>query len=253
MTSNSDDADWGVTAPVDRPGEVPGDRLIDAQGVEYRVSWGHVYGPTDVDIVAGGVTVIQGVGGRGRTSLMLTLAGRMRPTGGTLTAFGRTNDQSHLFRSAALALFDEVDSLAQAVTVKDVVTERIRWDAPWYKWVKAATDDDLERLCRPVFGPYSLPTLDAYVKELPELTEALLRIALANVHTPPLLVVGGIDQLTRLGAAERLLERLVDLGQRQTVITADVNGAPARVGVRDVIAVQNLTDGEFARIDAEVH
>ncbi len=43
-----------------------------------HATWGTVYGPTDVKIREGGVTVIDGVGGRGRASLMLTLAGRMR-------------------------------------------------------------------------------------------------------------------------------------------------------------------------------
>lgn len=81
------------------------------------------------------------------------------------------------------------------------------------------------------------------------MTDALLRIALANVKRPPLLVVGGTDQLTREASSELLLERLVALGEHQTVITADVNGAPATSGVADVIAVHNLTDGEFARLD----
>lgn len=257
MTTFPEGSEHANTAPVvmhdGRGGGSAGADLIDARGIGYRAPWGQVYGPTDLDIAPGGVTVIQGIGGRGRNALLLTLAGRMRVTDGTLTAFGRANDQNHLFRNAALALVDEVDGLAQAVTVRDVISERLRWSAPWYKWVKAATVDDLERMCRPVFGPCSLPALGAYVNELPELTEALLRIALANVAAPPILVVGGVDQLTRISSSQRLLERLVEIGQRQTVITADVNGAPAGIGVRDVIAVDNLTDGEFARLDTEGH
>ncbi|HNP57644.1 MAG TPA: hypothetical protein PK331_07285 [Gordonia sp. (in: high G+C Gram-positive bacteria)] len=166
-----------------------------------------------------------------------------------MSAFGRDNDHHHLFANSALALVDEVDGVAEAVTVKDVVSERLRWDAPWFKWVRAAHEEDLERLCRPVFGDFPLPTLGAYLTDLPELTDALLRIALANVKRPPLLVVGGTDQLTREASSELLLERLVALGEHQTVITADVNGAPATSGVADVIAVHNLTDGEFARLD----
>lgn len=255
MLGNNEDEAGAVTAPiaVDRGVPAGAGSLIEARGIGYHTPWGRVYGPTDVDIAAGGVTVIRGIGGRGRASLMLTLAGRMRVSDGTLTAFGRTNDQNHLFSKAALALVDEVDGLAQAITVKDVISERLRWDAPWYRWVKAATEEDLEHLCRPVFGPYSLPTLGAYVNELPELTAAMLRIALANVACPPLFVVGGVDQLTRVRSSELLLERLVALGERQTVVTADVNGAPAYAGVREVVEVENLTDGEFSRLDTEGH
>lgn len=223
--------------------------LLDGRDMVVHAPWGTVFGPTDVKIREGGVTVIEGVGGRGRSSLMLTLAGRMRLSSGTLSAFGRDNDHHHLFANSALALVDEVDGVAEAVTVKDVVSERLRWDAPWFMWVRAAHEDDLERLCRPVFGDFPLPTLDAYLTDLPELTDALLRVALANVKRPPLLVVGGTDQLTRTASSELLLERLVALGEHQTVITADVNGAPASSGIADVIVVDNLTDGEFARLD----
>jgi hypothetical protein len=58
------------------------------------------------------------------------------------------------------------------------------------------------------------------------LTDGLLRVALANVKRPPLLVVGGKIQLTRDASSELILERLVALGEHHTVITADVNGAP---------------------------
>ena len=45
-----------------------------------------------------------------------------------------------------------------------------------------------------------------------------MRIALANVKRPPLLVVGGTDQLTREASSELLLERLVALGEHHVVV-----------------------------------
>ncbi|WP_407316823.1 hypothetical protein UQW22_10385 [Isoptericola halotolerans] len=226
--------------------------LLAADEISVDASWGHIYGPVSLAVRAGGVTVLVGAGGRGRTSLLLTLAGRMKPSVGSLTAFGRTNDAHDLFRRATIANIDEVDGIEQTIRVSDVVTEQLRWAAPWYKWVPPATPDDLERICRPVFGDYSLPTMEAMVEELPELTAALFRIAVANTRKPPLLVVGGVDNLASTAGAAKLLGRLVALGEEQTVVTADVNGADPATGIREAVEVPNLTDREFAILESEV-
>ncbi|EGD55028.1 ATP-binding cassette domain-containing protein [Gordonia neofelifaecis] len=224
--------------------------LLRATELGVAASWGHIYGPTDITVQPGGVTVIQGSGGRGRTALLLTLCGRMRPTTGTLEAFGRTNNAHHLFKHAAMGFIDEVDGIEQTIRVRDVVTEQLRWHAPWYRWVKQARDEDLERFCRPVFGDeLKLPSLMSYVEELPELTAALFRIAMANIRTPELLVVGGIDSLTRVENSHIMLDRLIALGRTQTVVTADINGAPAHRGLVRVEQVDNLTDREFVRLE----
>lgn len=227
------------------------DVLLTASGIGVDASWGHIYGPVDLRVRRGGVTVLVGSGGRGRSALLLTLSGRMKPSTGTLTAFGQTNNAQNLFSRAGLAYFDEVDKIGQTIRVRDVLTEQLRWRARWYKFVGQGNEEDLERLCRPVFGPLTLPSLDAFVEELPELTAALFRVAMANLHQPELLVVGGIDKLTRISSSHRFLDRLIDLGRHQTVITADINGVAPQTGITDVIEVDNLTDGEFVRIETE--
>lgn len=223
--------------------------LLEANRVGVDASWGHIYGPVDLTVRKGGVTVLVGAGGRGRTSLLLTLAGRMKPSTGTLLAFGRANNDHYLFENAAIANIDEVDGITQTIRVHDIVTEQVRWAAPWFKWVPQSTEADLERICRPVFGDYALPTMDAMVEELPEVTSVLFRIAVANIRKPELLVVGGIDKMHSIQGARTVLERLVALGREQTVITADVNGVAADSGVRESIEVANLTDHEFAVLE----
>ncbi|OZG26324.1 hypothetical protein BH683_025500 [Williamsia sp. 1138] len=225
--------------------------LLDAESIGVKASGAHIYGPVNIRVFEGGVTVLAGPGGRGRTALLLTLAGRMKPTSGHLTAFGITDAAGHLFDNAAIAFIDEVDGIEQTIRVRDVVTEQIRWAAAWYKWVRQSGPADLERICRPVFGDLPTPPMDAYVEELPELTAALFRIAVANIHRPPLLVVGGVDRLTRINNSHLLLQRLVALGASQTIVTADINEVSPQHGVRNVIAVHNLTDDEFVGLEPE--
>lgn len=232
-------------------GEAFGEVLVRATQIGVDATWGHIFGPVDLTVRAGGVTVLQGAGGRGRTALLLTLAGRMKPTTGSLEAFGRVDSPHHLFDRAAIANIDEVDGIGQTIRVHDIVTEQVRWAARWSKWVPQSTEADLEKICRPVFGELTLPPMHAMVEELPELTASLFRIAVANIRKPPLLVVGGIDKLSSIYAAGRLLDRLIVLGAQQTVITADVNGVPYREGVTDVIEVANLTDQELAELERE--
>jgi len=229
-----------------------GEVLIKATGIGVDASWGHIYGPVDLTVRAGGVTVLVAAGGRGRQALLLTLGGRMKPTTGTLEAFGRVDKPHHLFDRAAIANIDEVDGITQTIRVHDIVTEQVRWAAKWYQWVPQSTEEDLERICRPVFGEYSLPTMDAMVEELPEFTAALFRIAVANIRKPPLLVVGGVDTLASVEGSQRLRERLIALGSEQTVIMADINGVEKQDGITDVIEVPNLTDQEFAILEREV-
>lgn len=224
--------------------------LLTASEIGVKASWGHIYGPTSVTVPRGGVTVVKGSGGRGRTALLLTLCGRMRPTSGTLVSFDRTNDAKTLYKRSAIGFIEEVDGIVQTVSVRDVLTEQLRWNSPWYKWVPVATDADLERICRPTFGPQlQLPPLNSFVEELPELTAALFQIAVANMHRPELLVVGGIDKMHRHTNSQVLLNRLIELGREQTVITADVNGAPGFEDYVTIAEVSNLTDGSFADLD----
>lgn len=188
-----------------------------------RGPWGPVYGPIDLDIDTGGVTVLVCPAGSGRTALLMTLAGRMRPVKGELSVFGLRRARE-IFGVAALAGFDELDPVSESVTVRDLITEELRWDAPWYQLVRRADAGDLARVCTPVFGELPLPPLGEYVEELTELDRLLLRIALANTSRPPLLVVGSLDYVTSDLNRDLLIERLIDLGRTQTVVTATVNG-----------------------------
>ncbi|WP_460354807.1 ATP-binding cassette domain-containing protein [Mycobacterium sp. ZZG] len=208
-----------------------------------RGPWGPVYGPLDLDVAAGGVTVLLCPPGSGRTALLMTLAGRMRPASGSLSVFGRSRVRD-IFAHAALAGIDELDPVAESVTVRDLITEKLRWDADWYRLIRRAGQDELVRVCGPVFGDLPLPPLSEYVEELTELDGLLLRVALANTGRPPLLVVGSIEQVTDDRHRDLLVSRLVELGRAQTVVTAGVNPVPRRPVAQ--IEVENTTRSELA-------
>lgn len=203
---------------------------IVAKAISVAGPWGPVYGPVTLEIPRGGLTVLLASPGAGRTALLMTLAGRMKPMGGSLEVMGETNVRT-IFRDSVLAGVEELDAVYESVTVRDLLTEKLRWDAPWYRLVRRADDADLARVCSPVFGGLPLPELPSYVDELSELDALLLRVALANTTAPPLLVVGALDQVAEDASRIELVRRLVELGERQTVVTASANPVPDGLGV----------------------
>ncbi|WP_179965160.1 ATP-binding cassette domain-containing protein [Mycolicibacterium sarraceniae] len=209
-----------------------------------RGPWGPVYGPVDLDIPSGGLNVLVCPAGSGRTALLMTIAGRMTPQSGTLTVFGATRARD-IFSQSALAGIDELDTVPESVTVRDLITEQLRWDSAWYQMVPKANEATLSAVCAPVFGPHRLPPLDEYFEELTELDRLLLRIALANTGRPPLLVVGHLDFVTSDVNRDLLIERLIDLGRDQTVVTATVNDVD-RHAVRSQIPVANADRAELS-------
>ncbi|HEX5143390.1 MAG TPA: ATP-binding cassette domain-containing protein [Mycobacterium sp.] len=208
-----------------------------------RGPWGPVYGPVDLDIPAGGVTVLVCPAGSGRTALLMTLAGRMKPVAGELTVLGHRSAKD-IFANSALAGIDEIDTVSESVTVGDLITEQLRWDAAWHRLIPRADQGALKKVCEPVFGELPLPPLTEYFEELTELDRVLLRIALANTRRPPLLVLGNLDYVTSDVNRDVLLARLIELGRAQTVVTATVNGVSAEV--RAQIPVTNTTRAELS-------
>lgn len=217
---------------------------VTARGIAMTGPWGRVFGPLDLDIQSGGVSVLVGPPGSGRTALLMTLAGRMKPSAGTVTVLGHRRARD-IFGIAALAGVEQLDAIFESVTVRDLITEQIRWDSPWYRLVRRAGEAERDAVCRPVFGDLPPPRLHQYVEQLDELTGLLLRIALANTARPPLLVTGSIDQVTSDRDRAILIGRLVELGEQQTVITASANEVPEDSGVAAQIHVEHLAPAEL--------
>nr|BFE86911.1 hypothetical protein GCM10020093_095120 [Planobispora longispora] len=96
---------------------------VRACGLSLKTGRGWVYRDVALDAEPGTLTAVAGQAGSGRTSLLLTLAGRMKPTGGTLTVAGQAKPRA-IRRAAALGLVDGVNDLERALTVREHVHER---------------------------------------------------------------------------------------------------------------------------------
>src|SRR6187431_2906425 len=106
----------------------------EARALELTGARGTIYGPLDLDIAEGSLSVLRGPQGSGRTSLLLTLAGRMVPnTSSQLVVLGYVlpRDRTALQREAAVAGFAGIDELDDSVTVAQHVRERLGWLSPW--------------------------------------------------------------------------------------------------------------------------
>ncbi|MCF8607663.1 ATP-binding cassette domain-containing protein [Gordonia sp. HY442] len=216
---------------------------VAARGLRKNGPSGSVFGPIDLDVPAGGVTVLRGPSGSGRTCLLLTLAGRMKPKSGELSVFGKTTPK-RIFKVASIGAVDDLDAVYDSVRVIDLVTEKLRWDAPWYRFVGKRAQS-VQNVCGPVWGPLPLPDPRAFVEDLSELEVSLLRIALANTRRTPLLVVGGVDQLSSVADQRTLMQRLVELGRDQTVVSATSNPVDDDLGIRRVVEVPNLAGNDL--------
>ena len=176
---------------------------------------GLVYGPLDMHVAAGDLVVLQGPQGSGRTSLLLTLAGRMKPSATTvqLTVGGHDlpRERRAVQRLSAIAGFAGIDDLEPSVTVGDTVRERLAWQAPWYARTPRVTDARLRTLAAPTFGPRPVPSATTLVRDLDEVDAMLLRIVVALTARPDLLVVDDLDQVHDTARRQIVWDRLAAL------------------------------------------
>ncbi|MEN1974474.1 AAA family ATPase [Cellulomonas olei] len=186
---------------------------------------GVVYGPVDLEVPTGTLAVVQGPQGGGRSSLLLTLAGRMVPDEGSrLTVLGEAlpRRRTAVQRRAALAGFAGIDDLDESVTVGDVVRERLAWLSPWYRRTPRVDQRTFARLAGPVFGERPLPRTGTLVWDLDEVDAMLLRVTLATAQHPDLLVVDDVDQVHDSRRRQTVWTRLEALAAAGTTVVASV-------------------------------
>nr|WP_084468598.1 ATP-binding cassette domain-containing protein [Nocardiopsis trehalosi] len=195
---------------------------IEADGLGLRTGEGAVYSGVSFDAAPGSLVAVAAPSGAGRTALLLTLAGRMRPTSGTLRVDGHALPAAarRVRRIAALGLSDGVNDLDERLTAGDHLAERLLLRArPAERGARAAALDaaglsDLDRTRR--------------VRDLTAAERRRLGIALALLDEPRLICVDDADR--GLSPDDRAalwatLRALADSGPTVVAACADPGGA----------------------------
>lgn len=192
--------------------------LITATGLGVDGEHGPLFSGIDLELTPG-FHAIQMPGGWGQKALLLTLAGRLKPTYGTVTVSGDTEPRA-IRRHCSIAAFADLDELEDAVTVQTVLAEQRRWLAPWYRRVPIEAG---EAALGEVFGEIAPPAPRTYLSELSDLELFLLRVTLALFSNRPILLVGDLEQVRDQSRRTLAVERLGAIAAQRTVVVGVTN------------------------------
>jgi ABC-type multidrug transport system ATPase subunit len=199
---------------------------FDVDGLMLEGPRGLVYSGVAFAAEPGQLVAVAGRGGSGRTSLLLTLAGRMKPTAGSARVGGHALPQEaaavrrlvSVGRAGGAVELDEHHRVAETIALRGVLRGR-----------RIAPGEAGETLSAAGIEPDP----DALVGDLPPATQTLLAVALAALERPPATVFDDADRGAG-GADERAvwlaLRGLADGGV--TVIASTTDPAAAR-GIAD--------------------
>ncbi|CRZ15914.1 P-loop NTPase family protein [Mycolicibacterium neworleansense] len=210
-----DDAEQVQASETDDVQDTP---EIVASGLGVDGEHGPLFCDIDLELTPG-FHAIQMPGGWGQTALLLTLAGRLKPTHGTVTVRGETAPPA-IRRHCAIAAFADIDELEDSVTVQTVLAEQRRWLAPWYRRVPIGAG---ESALSEVFGNLEPPAGDTYISELSDLELFLLKVTLALFSNRPILVVGDLEQVRDNSRRAIAVERLGAIATQRSVIVGVTN------------------------------
>lgn len=198
---------------------------VHAVGLSLEGEHGWVYRDVGVAAEPGSLTVVTGQAGSGRTSLLLTLAGRMRPSAGTLTV-GRYGRPRAIRRVAALGLVDGVNDLEKALTVREHLHER----SPGMFWGRR--QESRAGTALTLAGLELSPGDRTLIRDLSREERVRLGIALALLDAPGLLVLDNVDTGLAQDRREALWATLGELGERGLTVFAACTESERAAAVR---------------------
>ncbi|KXP03253.1 hypothetical protein [Tsukamurella pseudospumae] len=196
----------------------PTDVVLAAQDLGVDGEHGPLFRGIDLEFDRG-LHAVQMPAGPDQNALLLTLAGRLKPTHGTVDALGARSPGA-IRKKCAVAAFEGIDDLDESVTVETVLAEQRRWLAPWYSMVPLSAGRlEMDR----VFGDLDRPGPRTRIVELTDLQLFLLRITLALLSNHPILIVGDLEQVRDNPGRADAVQRLGAIAEQYTVIVGVTN------------------------------
>ena len=201
---------------------------ITAEGLGVDGARGAVFAGVGLRAEPGALVAVAGPGGSGRTSLLLTLAGRMRPSHGSATVGGEPLPA----RAGAVRRLVRVARATGAVELQE------RWT------VQEAID--LQEVLRGhrIDAREAAAVLDACgvtaaggakVEDLHPLQLTRLAIALAWFERPPAVVLDDLDRGVGADGQRELWQLLKALCEQGTTVVASAADAAPAAGIADVV------------------
>lgn len=170
------------------------------------------YQHVDLALEAGRAHAICAEDKGGKTELLLTLAGRMRPTSGTCVVGGHDvctrRGMRAVAKKASLAFFENVNDVERVLRVRTIVSAELGLAGK-------RSDSVSTRAYLADWG--LLEVADATIEELPQPVYDLLGVALAMAHDPELLLVSDIERDMTEHQSAKLAARLCDLAHARGV------------------------------------
>lgn len=205
-----------------------GNPYISARELGVKTFAGCVFRDVDVDVHKGEVVAVRGRNGSGKTALLLTLAGRMKQTSGTLVigGFELPRKRSKVERHVGLSLFRGLNDLQDSLTAADALGAE--FELFGRRPQREAVADYLRQ-----WGLGDVANVR--VKDLTAEKLAQLGIALAFVGEPDAVMVDDVEDQLTMSQSEGLMELLLAAARTRNVAIV--------VGVveRDLAAMADAT------------
>ncbi|MFC7619982.1 ATP-binding cassette domain-containing protein [Microlunatus sp. GCM10028923] len=198
------------------------DAFLEAQLLSLITKEGPVFRDLGFSVPRGGLAVVAGPSGSGRSALLLTLAGRMRGWTGALRVGGRdaARESRAVRRISSVARIDSMIDLEPQHTVGEAVTERALIDTV----APRSAAMIIHRSAREYGLRVDENTL---IGRLPALDRAILTALLATVRAADLVVFDDADRGLDPAEQSTLMSVLAGLGEDFTTVVASTVHADA--------------------------